>query len=99
MIDPPFSDGELERLRREHPTCPECRREPWKGHWPWCSKAEAQVRKRYSEYEQRVQYRIQARELGCTCSERLGPYVHRPGCVMYETPEQIAERLDEEHAP
>jgi hypothetical protein len=83
-----MSPGRLDRLRWTR--CSECGGSDIGGfsvihHRPDCRELQAQ------------DYRRAARELGCLCPV-LPPHVHLPSCPMYETPAQMAERLDEEHA-
>jgi hypothetical protein len=79
-----FTDAEMARWRQRHPACSECHREPWKGHWGWCSKAHLSQRRAYQESQQRIDYRRGAREEGCTCPVTLAPHTHMTTCPLYE---------------
>jgi hypothetical protein len=86
LNDPPISTAQWERMRANHPPCPECKREPWKGHWGSCSQAPASDRRAYTESQQRIDYRRGAREEGCTCPVSLAPHTHMTICPLYEVP-------------
>jgi hypothetical protein len=104
--------GRAEPMYPLLPMCEECgRREPspastgqHEAHFPWCSKAPAKVRERYSDYQQRIDYRRAVRELGCTCSDRLAPHTHTPGCPAEDALDPDRDltayiaHLEDEHA-
>lgn len=50
----------------------------------------------YSYHQQTIDYRREAWAAGCTCP-MLPPHIHLVECPQHETPEQMAERLEEEH--
>jgi hypothetical protein len=102
----PIPDSMLERMRRNHPRCPECGFEPWSGHHPRCSESPVDIQVAfakakdhpswYSYTQQDRHYREQARELGCTCGD-LPPHVHRIECPLYRPAEEWLDYLEEEH--
>lgn len=52
----------------------------------------------YTDAQQRIEYRRQAREFGCICSDKLGPHVHLTTCPLYaDTLEREEQRAEERY--
>jgi hypothetical protein len=110
LNDPPIPASMQQRMRRNHPRCPECGFEPWSGHHPRCSESPVETQVAfdkaqdhpswYSYTQQDRHYREQAREEGCTCRD-LPAHTHAEDCPAYVfEPRDRAEYLaylEEEH--